>query len=400
MIGVFDMRLTQKLAKEYKKANKHTKGRILTEYCRLTEVGRNTASKRFCKVIKNIYPRALPTIISYRGQGAKNKYNSIHKEIVKRCWELAGNICAERLHPMLSIYIDQLDIRGMLRFYSRDDIDITKSISLGTLKRVISSFPKANTKKHKGNALVYKQVPIVAHFGQFSDKPGYIEVDFVEHSGGVSSGLYAVTATYTDIFSGWTVRACGLGKNQYSVKSIDKLAHTRIFHPTVHYHPDNDRSILKVLFEKMRNSGENKHSFVLSRSRPYKKNDNAHVKQKNDDKVRKLIGYFRYDTKQQADLLNQLYESADLLDNFFIASAKLEKKIRDSNGRVIQRVHDKPKTPYQRLIESNQLSKKNKQKLTKIYNSIDMVELREKINKILQKLYETQIIRSRKINVI
>ena len=121
---------------------------------------------------------------------------------------------------------------------------------------------------------------------------------------------------------------------------------------------------------------------------------------KNDDKVRKLVGYFRYDTKQQVDLLNQLYESADLLDNFFIASAKLEKKIRDSNGRVIQRVHDKPKTPYQRLIDCDQLSKKNKQKLTRIYNSIDMVELREKINKILQKLYETQIIRSRKINVI
>jgi len=400
MIGDFDMKLTQKLAGDYNKAAKKKKGHLLTKYCMLTEVSRNTASKRFCKVIKNIYPRALPTIISYRRQGPKNKYNSIHKEIVKRCWELAGNICAERLHPMLSTYINQLETKGLLKYYSKDYIDITKSISLGTLKRVIYSFPKANTKKHKGNAMVYKQVPIVAHFGRFSDKPGYIEVDFVEHNGGISSGLYAVTATYTDIFSGWTVRACGLGKNEHSVKSIDKLAHTRIFHSTVHYHPDNDRSILKVLFKKMNNSDENKHSFVLSRSRPYKKNDNAHVEQKNDDKVRKLVGYFRYDNQQQIDLLNQLYESADLLDNFFIASAKLEKKIRDSNGRVIQRVHDKPKTPYQRLIDCDQLSKNNKQKLTRIYNSFDMVELREKINKILQKLYETQIICSRKINVI
>jgi len=400
MIGDFDMKLTQKLAGDYNKAAKKKKGHLLTEYCMLTEVSRNTASKRFCKVIKNIYPQALPTIISYRRQGPKNKYNSIHKEIVNRCWELAGNICAERLHLMLSTYINQLGTKGFLLYYSKDDIDITKSISLGTLKRVVSSFPKANTKKHKGNAMVYKQVPIVAHFGRFSDKPGYIEVDFVEHGGGVSSGLYAVTATYTDIFSGWTVRACGLGKNQYSVKSIDRLAHTRIFHPTVHYHPDNDRSILKVLFKKMKNSDENKHCFILSRSRPYKKNDNAHVEQKNDDKVRKMVGYFRYDTQQQIDLLNQLYASADLLDNFFIASAKLEKKIRDSNKRVIKRVHDKPKTPYKRLIDCDQLSKNNKQKLTRIYNSIDMVELREKINKILQKLYETQIIRSRKINVI
>ncbi len=103
---------------------------------------------------------------------------------------------------MLSIYIDQLEIRWMLRFYLKHDIEKTKSISLGTLNRVVSTFPRTSTKKYKGNASIYKQVPIVSHFGQFSDKPGYIEVDFVEHNGGVSAGLYAVTATYTEIFSG------------------------------------------------------------------------------------------------------------------------------------------------------------------------------------------------------
>jgi len=72
MIGDFDMKLTQKLARDYNKATKKKKGHLLTEYCMLTEVSRNTASKRFCKVIKNIYPRALPTITSYRRQGPKN----------------------------------------------------------------------------------------------------------------------------------------------------------------------------------------------------------------------------------------------------------------------------------------------------------------------------------------
>jgi hypothetical protein len=94
------------------------------------------------------------------------------------------------------------------------------------------------------------------------------------------------------------------------------------------------------------NRTQQKHSFILSRSRPYQKNDNAHVEQKNDDKVRKLVGYYRYDTEQEIRLLNLLYERSDLLDNFFIASAKLEEKIRDNKGRVIRRVHDKPKTPY------------------------------------------------------
>ncbi len=397
MIGAFDMKLTQKPAKEYGKAEKHTKGEILTEYCRLTEVRRNTASKRFCNEIRNIYPRALPTHSTYKKRGPRNKFNSIHKEIVRRCWELASNICSERLHPMLSIYIDQLDMRGMLRLYSRDDIDITKSISLGTLKRVISTFPRTSTKKYKGNASIYKQVPIVANFTKFTDKPGYMEVDFVEHNGGVSSGLFAVTGTYTDIFSGWVVRAAGLGRNENSVSRIDKRAHSRIFHKVFHYHPDNDKSILKVLFYRVKNDNKaREYCSTLSRSRPYRKNDNAHVEQKNDDKVRKLVGYYRYDTPREVDLLNRLYEKADILDNFFIPSAKLIEKIRDNNARVIRRVHDKPKTPFQRLIESYELTKYEKRKLNNRLKTLDMVVMREEVNKILQMLHEIKLKSSRK----
>jgi hypothetical protein len=118
-----------------------------------------------------------------------------------------------------------------------------------------------------------------------------------------------------------------------------------------------------------------------------------------DDKVRKLVGYWRYDTDKELKLLNLLYEKADMLDNFFIPSAKLMEKIRDDKGRVIRRVHDKPKTPYQRLIEYKQISDKTKLRLRSIYQSLDMIELRHEINKILQKLYEIQLMRSRKINM-
>lgn len=88
-----------------------------------------------------------------------------------------------------------------------------------------------------------------------------------------------------------------------------------------------------------------------------------------------------------------------MLDNFFIPSAKLMDKIRDDRGRVIRGVHDKPKTPYHRLMEYKQISDKTKQKLIRIYNSLDMIELRQEINKIMKKLYEIQLMRSRKINM-
>lgn len=396
MIGGFDMKLTQKLAKQYHKANKKTKGQILSQYCRLTEVSRNTASKRFCEQTKNVYPRVLPSGVAKR-RGPKKKFNSVHVRIVKECWDLSGGICAERLHPMLNIYIDQLETARLLEVYSKDDISTTKTISVATLKRIISSFPTTGSKKHKGGACVYKQVPIVAHFGQFSHRPGFVEIDYVEHSGGSSSGLFVITGTYIDIFSGWVARAAGLGKNLASVSKINNVAHTRIFHPVLHYHPDNDKTILKILFERMmKNKEGQKRSFILSRSRPYQKNDNAHVEQKNDDKVRKLVGYYRYDTEQEVKLLNLLYEKSDLLDNFFIASAKLEQKIRDGKGRVIRRVHDKPKTPYRRLTECSEVSQRTQRKLKSIYDSLDMIELRQEINKILQKLYEIQTLRSRK----
>ena len=399
MIGGFDMKLTQKLARQYHKANKKTKGQILSEYCRLTEVSRNNASKRFCKQAKDIYPRVLPTEVGNR-QGPRKKFNSAHISIIKECWELSGGICAERLHPMLNIYIDQLETARLLEAYSKDNVSMTRTISVATLKRIISSFPRTSSKKHKGRACVYKQIPIVAHFGQFSDRPGFVEIDYVEHSGGNSSGLFVVTGSYVDIFSGWVARAAGLGKNLASVTKINNLAHTRIFHPVLHYHPDNDKTILKVLFERMMKNKRGQDSrFILSRSRPYQKNDNAHVEQKNDDKVRKLVGYYRYDTEQEVKLLNLLYEKSDLLDNFFIASAKLEEKIRDGKGRVIKRVHDKPETPYQRLMECSELSPDIRRKLKSIYDSLNMIVLRQEINKILQKLYEIQNRGSRKFNM-
>lgn len=401
MVGDFDMKLTHKLLGQYKRASKKMKGQILTEYCQLTETSRNTASKRFRKqIMKSIYPRVLPPR-AVKKPGPKKRFSGVHARVVKECRELAGGICAERLHPVLCAYIDQLETRGMLGTYSRDDISTAKSMSLGTLKRIIATFPRTSSNRHKGNAMIYKQVPIVANFGKFTDEPGFVEIDYVEHNGGTSSGLFTITGTYTDIFSGWTARAAGLGKNLESVRGIDQVVHSRVFHPIVHYHPDNDKTILRVLFDKMRDNDDKQGEppFALSRSRPYKKNDNAHVEQKNDDKVRKLVGYWRYDTPEELKLLNLLYERADMLDNFFIPSAKLMEKIRDDKGRVIRRVHDKPKTPYQRLMEYKQISDKTKLKLKHIYNSLDMIELRQEINKIMKKLYEIQLMRSRKINM-
>jgi len=242
---------------------------------------------------------------------------------------------------------------------------------------------KVSSKRYKGNAFIYQKVPIVADFGRYAfERPGYVEIDFVEHNGGSSAGVYAVTAVYTDLYSQWTVRACGLGKNLRSVAEIDRIAHRRIPFRVIHYHPDNDKAILKVLFERVRG----KDSIHLSRSRPYKKNDNAHVEQKGGDKVRKLIGYWRFGSEEEVRILNEIYWRADLLDNFFIACFKLKEKLKDSRGKTVKKVYEKAKTPYQRLIESEYLDEKEKERLKRIYESLDMVKLREEIGVLTDEL--------------
>ena len=287
---------------------------------------------------------------------------------------------------------------------------------MGSLKRIISQqLPSLGARGRRkkgggGNYFLYHQIPIQADFGQFAQKqPGYIEIDFVEHNGGLSSGLFAITAVYLDLYSQWIVRVAGLGKNLKTIKKIDQLAHQRIIYPILHYHPDNAKPILKTLWQRVNQAREEKEKKEeeeekrkgrkrtpgiiipqLSRSRPYRKNDNAHVEQKNNDKVRKLVGYCRYDQPEEVSLLNQLYYLADLIDNFFIPSFKLKRKVKAPSGRVIRKIYSPPQTPYQRLINSPFVSPSLKKRLRLKYQSLNLVELQQKKDQLLKQLWAIQ----------
>lgn len=384
MVDNFAMTLTQKLIKDYRKKDKKGKGKILGDYCRLTSISRSSAKQRFHRALGNILPQVLSVPLG-KAKGRPKVYHSFHASLVKDLWELSGCICAERLYPMIPVYLDQLAKNQKLRTYSKEVIWEVRKISLATVKRTIAGFPFTSGKrKRKGNLAIFKQVPIEADFGNYTKHPGFIELDYIEHSGGNSSGLFAVTGTYVDLCSQWSVRAAGLGKSLISVKGIHEKAAKKIFHKILKYHPDNAPTVLQYLFTQAA-TGQHPH-FTLSRSRPYKKNDNAHVEQKNDDKVRKLVGYYRFDTEEEVGLLNQLYDQADLYDNFFIPSAKLIKKEFNEKRKVARRVYGKPKTPYQRLLESKDVPKETKRKITTLYRSLNMLILRQKMDEIIDKL--------------
>jgi len=399
----FEMELTQRQAAKYKKATRKQKGEIIARYCQLIGVdgnlisNRNLVSKRFRKVIRDIHPRVLKAKQSTaKKRGRKPTYTSIHRAIVRKARELSGEICGERLYPVIGEYIDQLVKNEELKFFGERYIKETKKISERTLKRIIADFPKTGKKRsRKGNASVYKAIPIQAYFGKNAYRSGYVEVDYVEHNGGNSAGIFANTGCYVDVCLGWVARAAGLGKNLQSVSRIHKMNEKRILHPVKGYHPDNAKPILKLLLEKKLNPDEaDKHQdYRISRSRPYHKEDNGHVEQKNGDKVRKLVGYHRYDTEEQTELLNQLYEIEDLISNFFLPSQKLVEKVKDDKGRVVGRKHDRAKTACQRLMTAKDVNREVKKQACQMYDKLNLVELRKESEEIQKQLYQTVVSR-------
>lgn len=388
----FDMELTQRQAQAYRKAAKKQKGEIISRYCELTGVSRNLAGKRFRKALSQLRPRILEGRGVGKKRGRKPTYMNLHSVLVRQAWELSGEICGERLHPILGLYLTQLAAHGRLRPYDPRVVEETKQMSERTLKRVIATFPKTSSgRKSQGNAAIYKAIPIQAHFGKNSGKAGYVEIDYVEHNGGNASGIYANTGSYIDVGLGWIARAAALGKGMAAVSRIHDLNKAKIHHRIHEYHPDNARPILKLLLEKT--LGEKPAGYSLSRSRPYHKEDNGHVEQKNGDKVRKLVGYHRYDTEKQVDLLNRLYRAEDLISNFFLPSQKLMERVKDEKGRIVRRRYDQAKTAYQRLLEAEDVDKRVKRQVRTVYNRLDLIELRQQSDKLQSRLLQTVISR-------
>jgi len=379
---VFDMELTQRQANDYKKAYKKDRSVLLDRYCHITGVSRNLASKRFRKIIRNEKPHVLK--VKKKKAGRKAIYTAVQIQVVRKDWELSGEICGERLHPVLGEYLNELAMAGKITYNT--NVSVVTRISLATLKRIIATFPKTWGKHHQGNCSVYKSIPINAHFGSNANKPGYVEVDYVEHNGGNSKGQFGITGCYVDVCLGWITRSAALGKSKDAVGLIHDINEARIYHKVYEYHPDNAKPILKLLLERRLNPRVP--HYDISRSRPYHKEDNGHVEQKNGDKVRKLVGYHRYDREDHMQLLNELYEIEDQISNYFVPSQKLKEKVVDDYGRVVSRKHHKAKTAYQRLIESEKISAGVKRKVEKIRRGLSLVELRERSEKIQNELFK------------
>jgi hypothetical protein len=211
---------------------------------------------------------------------------------------------------------------------------------------------------------------------------GNLQLDYVLHCGRSTAGEYLLTLSATDIATGWWEGRAQVGRSQQATQASLVAIRQRLPFRVREVHPDNDSGILNdLLWNYCR-----QHRIRMSRSRPYQKNDNAWVEQKNWTHVRKVVGYRRFTTAAECEMLTALYEALADFRNFFQPSMKLQEKVR-VGGRV-RRVYEPPRTPYQRVLELGTLKPKQRQQLEQRYRLLDPVQLRRRIDQLQTQLWD------------
>ena len=360
------------LRERYLKAKtKKEKTEILDEYCRNTGQARKY-------VIRKIQPEVD---LRLKPKRRKQTYDGQVTAALAKVWEIFDYPCGQRLKPLLEVEIDRLREFGELNI--PDDVALKlKKVSSATIDRKLKHQREfLHLLKSKGGpkpgSLLKQKIPI--RLTQWNtSQVGYVEADMVVHCGSSTFGEYVNTLNTT----GWWEGEAIMGRSQehsfWALKEIRKRT------PFTWKGLDSDNGqefINQILYKYCRREG-----LEFTRSRPNRKNDNAYIEQKNWTHVRKLLGYLRYDTLGELMTINDLYRNElRLYKNFFQPVMKLLEKERI--GGRIKRKYGVPKTPYQSLMESNQVCEEAKEELKSIYFSLNPAHLKRGIEAKLDKLY-------------
>lgn len=309
----------------------------------------------------------------------KCKYGGAVKSALVVCWRIFDRPCGERLKPLLEQEVERLRKLGEL-VCSQETSCKLEEISSKTIDNSLKhqkEVERLNCKyRKKDNPLLYQVIPVKTPDEWDRNELGNIQLDLVEHCGQSASGEYLNTLSSTDIATGWWEGEAILGKGRLNTISGLDMVRKRYPFPWREIHPDNGTEFLNYhLFSYTQEQG-----LEFTRSRPYKKNDNCFVEQKNKTHVKRFVGWLRYDTAKEQRILNDLYRNElRLFKNFFQPQIKLKEKIR-VQGKI-HRKHQKAKTPYQRVMESNNIPEKAKQELKKIYDDLNPAGLKRAIDK-------------------
>ncbi len=367
----------QELREDYLKAkSKKKKSELLEEALKRTKLSRKYLIVKL-KVKSNIDKK------KEERKRRKEYYDSYFRAALVRCWEIFDRPCSQRLKPLLNTEINKL--RRLKELNCSETVATKlKSVSLATIDRKLEHQKEVEhlkIKYHKRNPLLFQKIPVKTSAEWDINELGNIQLDYVEHCGQSAQGQFVCSLAGADIATGWWEGEAIMGMGQTRTHQAIERERQRTPFFWREIHPDNGVGFINDII--YRYTQEIKIAF--SRSRPYKKNDNCWIEQKNRTHIRNVIGYLRYDIQEELNIINDLYRNElRLYKNFFQPVIKLIAKER-INGKMHKK-YDRAKTPYQRVIESNQVSEKVKKELKKIYDSLNPAELKRNIDRKIKKL--------------
>lgn len=355
--------ITAAVVDRYRSAGRADKGRILDELCAVTGWHRKHAVRVLASHVA-ISPEAQ--------RQRRPTYGAPIRDALVALWEASDRICGKRLRVMIPTLLPSLERHGRLKL-DQADRALVLGVSAATIDRLLveTKIAAAGGKRRRVGiySAVRREVPIRTFNDWHDPPPGFCEVDMVAHGGTSVAGSFIQTLTMVDVATGWTecmplvtresglvVRAMECAQNLFPwlIRGADF---------------DNDSAFMNDVVVPWCRAQK----IEVTRSRAYKKNDQAFVEQKNGAVVRRLVGYGRFDGIETTRVLERLYAASRLHTNFFQPSFKLKDKRREG-AKVIKRYHV-PATPYARALAHPKLSKAVKRRLRELYRTLDPVAL-------------------------
>jgi hypothetical protein len=371
------MKYCETVYRRYRNASKDSKARILDELCQVCGYNRKYAIWKLNR-LRNKEKAKTP---ERRRRPRKYGYDVLL--IVEEVWKKSGYPWSVRLKEILHLWLPWIkkhyqvtaEVEKKLAEISASTMDRHLKPLKNKLKRRIYGRTKPGT-------LLRHKIPVKTDHWDVA-QPGYLEADLVSHSGESGYGEFMHSLNFTDIFSQWVETEAVMGKGQEGILEAFGEISQRFPFKILGIDSDNGSEFINHhLWNYCEEEG-----IQFTRSRPYKKDDNAHIEQKNWTHVRKLMGWDRYDSPQALAAMNSLYEKElPLYMNLFQPSVKLLKTKRKGSRK--NRLYSRPLTPLDRLLASEHIDQSQKEKLMALRESLDPFELSEVVNQKLQQIWD------------
>jgi hypothetical protein len=360
--------LVRVLRERYREGKREERRRILEELVRLSGYHR-----KYAITVLNGRNGSSPASDAGARRGRPCLYDEAVRQALIVLWEASDRVCGKRLKAAFPLLIPALEAHGHLRLNATIRAKVM-SVSAASIDRLLSPARSITAPRPRRLASALRKSVPVRTFSDWNDPlPGSMEADLVVHCGDTIAGSFVYTLTLTDIASGWTECVPLVVRESTLVTEAIEALRPLMPFPLRALDTDNGTEFLNdTLVQYCR-----ERSIEFTRSRPYRKNDQAWVEQKNGAVVRRLVGYRRLEGWPAAEALSRLYSASRLFVNFFQPSFKLAEKTRD--GAHIRKRYHPPQTPSQRLLASDAIPPEVKTKLLETGANLDPLRLLEDI---------------------